>query len=185
MFHRRLHRLTLLGESQPELEFYKLGVDGRLEEIKGTSPLSDTARLQGRSLDKDPFEDLRKQWRGQTKVQEPVTIQFKENDLTFKVSNLHDAGPPERINRPFQDTGRIVFWTSHAKIVAHRRYNSDRVYVEIIGNDIVLKDASGPFQEMARMKNLFDFIVISRHCRPEKASETEFLNLLVVKWSEV
>jgi hypothetical protein len=171
IFHERLHEQTLQGKSRSELVFYKLGAEGRVEEIKGPALISNTAQAQDRDLDKDPYQDLRQQWKGPTKVQEPVTIKAKGSRSLSKPLTSNDIATDTTTNRPFRDTSRIVFWTSHARIAPKE----------------ILKISSGelitPRSGKAKKKDsMIDCIVVSRRC--EFGKELAVLNLLVVEWSK-
>lgn len=196
-FNDRLHQRTLRGDSQSELDFYKLGVDGRVEKIERAQPISNTRWLRSRKSANDPFEELRKQWRGTTKVQGPVTIRSKSRSLSRRLIYRSQL-TPERNNIPsdkpttnglFHDTGRLVFWTSHAKIFAQRAHSWDKIYVEIAGNNVELemsgREITGIFNRKTReKKRLLDFIVVSRYCAIGQEFESAVLNLLVIRWSE-
>ncbi|KAF2193474.1 HET-domain-containing protein [Zopfia rhizophila CBS 207.26] len=188
--HSDLQERTLRGESSPELVFYKLGTDGKVQEIKAAAAPSNGAQLQTRKPVNDSFEDMRRQWKGTTIVRGPVSIRAKGSDSLTDGSLRSSQLAPEKdkktydsltISQPFNDIGRLVFWTSHASLFTHMT-KSGKMYVEINGKDILLDDATGFFTGMTGTNQLLDFIVVSRSFLDSK--ELKSLNLFVVKWSD-
>ncbi|ERF70896.1 hypothetical protein EPUS_02418 [Endocarpon pusillum Z07020] len=187
-----LQKSTLRGASSPEIVFYKLGIDGRVQQIKGAASSSESANLVSKAA-KDPFEDMRRRWKGTTIVPSPISIRAKGNNSLANRSLHASQLAPEMdktmhdtltINQPFHESGRLVFWTSHASLLT-RMARSSKIFVDINGKDTLLDKANGFFRHMMGTTGdqiPLDFIVVSRHYCLGK--EVGSLNLLVVRWSE-
>ena len=189
-----LQKRTLRGASSPEIGFYKLRIDGRVQQIKGAAHRRRRALLWFRKPAEDPFEDMRRRWKGTTIVPSPISIRAKGNH-SLADGFLHPSQlAPEMdkttqgtltINQPLHETGRLVFWTSHASLLT-RMAGWDKIFVDLNGKDALLDNANGFFTHMPGITGdqiLLDFIVVSRHCFLGK--EVGSLNLLVVRWSEM
>jgi Heterokaryon incompatibility protein (HET) len=188
-----LQKRTLRGASSPEIVFYKLGIDGRVQQIKGAAHRRRRALLWFRKLVKDPFEDMRRRWKGPTIVHSPISICAKGSH-SLADGSLHPYQlAPEldktthdtlATNQPFHETGRLVFWTSRASLLT-RQAERNKIFVDVNGKDTLLDSANGFFADMMETTGnqiLLDFIVVSRRCLFDK--EVGSLNLLVVTWSE-
>ena len=100
------------GYVRPELDFYKLMSDGCVELLAPRErpiPAEDLRRLR---------PPLTRLWKGPTTIDGPVLTAPGDGGLVQEVvpaqPGAAGAYPCGRI--PVYDTGRLVFWTSHAKI---------------------------------------------------------------------
>jgi hypothetical protein len=218
-YHEELYKDTLSGKSRSELDIYMLMSDGSVREITGmsTPPTDSDAQSgdQGPTLD-PPNDSPVKQWKGATKVEGPITINFtKSNSLVMKSVNLSLSGSrngsestesSRAVHLPVHDTGCLVFWTSHAKLLTWRTSNGYRLSV-LIDNDVLriraflsglnedddLPESDENVSDSNDTKYIrnagkravwksarwIDYIVISR-----RYTRTDRLNLLMVEWTD-
>lgn len=155
-WNRKLENCSRAGLNGSELDSYCVSLDGRIAKLDGVL----VAKTGSELPENDPFEALRKLWKGPTQI--PVD---KFDDL-----------------KPFRDSGRLMFWTSCAKLKIGRKdcvlTTEDEVVVGVfLGTSITAKMS---FSE----DRLHDFIVISRYCRGHSSWESRKLNVMLVKWNE-
>jgi len=195
-----LYERTLKGESTPELDFYILASDGSVREVQkiiGSSKINTGTKRQPPA--KQPFEHLRKQWRGQTKVEGPIAFCNLKIDVpsqqvnSFSESN-HNATAlacdgDNIINRtkglptsPY-DIGLLVFWTSYTQI-ATQRIDSFEISVRIGDRSVLLEATVDNIQGRDVIESSWDYIVISRFYAPLEGMETDKLNLMIIKWTD-
>ncbi|EPE25117.1 hypothetical protein GLAREA_11698 [Glarea lozoyensis ATCC 20868] len=155
----------------PEILFYKLGVDGSTQEIvqhPDSLVASDVSHDILDSHPEDGFDALRRQWSGPRTVARKIIVQ---SSTRSKSQPLTETNPESTAMDPFEDTGRIVFWTSHARIT--RRAIDGNAQ----GEDYILRgedeDVTG-FPE----GTVLDVIVVSRE------RKSQYLDLLIIDWSE-
>jgi len=208
-FNWRLHERTMRGESQSELDSYKLGFDGTVERIKDIEDMVDTDDIDGieglshnaeypeRKTVKDCYVTLSTVWKGDTEVTGPITIQTKRsNTLSDKILNEPSPWPKEDsdnvtttvIDQYFLDTGRLVFYTSQARAIARRPGGYEDEILKTIGDNHVWLESILPSEYMSDWQSgeerILDCIVISRCCDLWDGHETDMLNLMVIKWSD-
>ena len=149
----RLEKRSRAGKSGSELKFYKVSSDGRVASLIGLLVFDSSSLPAG---GEDPFEAMRKEWRG------PYHI--PEDSFT----EAH----------PFRDSGRLIFWTSYARLYLRR---SDSAITDWDGLEVGhLRYINGTisFTDV----DLHDFIVVSRVARIGSALETRQLNVMLVRW---
>lgn len=118
-------------------------------------------------------------------MQGPIYIRTEQN---FSASpQINDSETPSvddesldtpAISHPFRDTGRLVFWTSHASLVT-RSSGHDSVNIVINGKDTAC-EPNGQWEE--RVPGILDYVVISRGF--DDSRKVESLTLLMVEWSK-
>jgi Heterokaryon incompatibility protein (HET) len=151
--NERREKRSRAGKSGSELKFYKVSDDGRVAPLDGVL-VFDSGSLPAGEV--DPFEALRKEWKGSCHIPEDSFTQA----------------------HPFRDSGRLIFWTSYARLCLRR---SDSAIIAGDGMEVgTLKSISSSisFSDV----DLHDFIVISRVARIGSALETKKLNVMLVRW---
>ncbi|KAM0426361.1 hypothetical protein ACHAPT_008402 [Fusarium lateritium] len=170
------------GELGPELVFYSLMSDGDVELVGGAK--------QPVACDKPGLK-----WKGETVVKGPVIV---ENSIVSRMRDIVISGeeatnPPAKA--PTYDTGRLVFWTSHASVKA--RAGEEKLPIEVEGQELELKasfsrssraslrqsreegDESSPGQPEGKPN--VDLIFISRFYEIAQSEETGKLNVMIVE----
>jgi hypothetical protein len=151
----RLENCSRAGLTGSELEYYCVSLDGRIAKLDGVLVAKSGAEVP----ENDPFETLRKLWKGPTQI---------------PVDKFDDS-------KPFRDSGRLMFWTSCASLKIRKEdkalTSEDGVKAGILSRSITGKLS---FRE----DRLHDFIVISRYCRSGASWESRKLNVMLVKWNE-
>lgn len=210
-----------------ELRFYKLGIDGIVEEIKSTGIKNDSLDLE-RSEEIERERDgkkeydrkqnlrekhrakLRSQWKGDTRIASPVIIQSKGpplppqpsiHNLELRVGKEHEKIESTTATGNFEDTGRLVFWTSYARVTACSIPDDGDLIPLIIGGEQIEYHFEVPESERNFLKEKWakekilamDLIVVSRndttwlypHVEPgeEEGVLPPTLNLLLIEWS--
>jgi hypothetical protein len=149
----QLEKRSRAGKSGSELKFYKVSNDGRVAPLAGLLVFDSGSLPAG---EEDPFEAMRKEWKG--------SCHIPEDSFT----EAH----------PFRDSGRLLFWTSYARLRLRR---SDSA---IIAGDGMEVGHLGfiSWTISFRDADLYDFIVVSRVARIRSAWETRKLNVILVRW---
>jgi hypothetical protein len=157
IFNDSLAERTSAGASRSEIAFYSLMSDGTARQIDDTYKeprRSDTARET--SVEESPAA-----WKGKSTITGDIAAYHdhilsqnppggSETEQPVAASDL----PPTASDLPVHDTGRLVFWTSHAKVKARvdDQLNSC-VYIET--EDGALKvNAQFTYEEILSLRSL-------------------------------
>jgi hypothetical protein len=190
---------TRRGDSKSELVFYSLMSDGTVRPVgdAAVEPQSDVDRLKDE--DEKTNADPTPAWKGVTKIGQAV---LNSEHFISQVKSLDISGTG-KTTLPVHDTGRLVFWTSHAQKTAWLKdYRSDVLYVETgdtvleiksqFATDVTMSMAprfscleDGSDASEGPQKHTVDFIVISRFYDISMPKETGKLNVMIVKESQV
>ncbi|KAK3902971.1 heterokaryon incompatibility protein-domain-containing protein [Staphylotrichum tortipilum] len=186
------HAAAVEIDIRPELDFYKLMSDGRVELLAPCErPTSDDAPRR-RIL------PLTRLWKGSTAIDGPVLTGPDDTGLVREVvpTSPGAAGAHASEGNPVYDTGRLVFWTSHARIrtwsVAGK--NGIDPHLQLPGQ--VLRSSDG--QKMGCLSDFceidqstskrlgddyrYDFIPDDDPWGDEPEPVSAFLDALVVEW---
>ncbi|RSL56222.1 hypothetical protein CEP54_008973 [Fusarium duplospermum] len=165
---------TNMGKKGAGLLFYALLSDGQVRLVEGLGQAVDSG--------------LR--WKGETVVKGPIAT----DDLI--ISKMESFGISEENTHvtPAYDTGRLVFWTSHA--VVNTKVGEEKLLIQLQDEALELKASfSQSFQAALHRKEdtpssktagetqSMDLIFISRFYEIADAEETGKLNVLVVEQS--
>ncbi|UPK96721.1 hypothetical protein LCI18_007656 [Fusarium solani-melongenae] len=163
-----------MGETGAELVFYMLLSDGEVRLVEGLGQAGDSGL----------------KWKGESVVKGPIAT----DDLIVSRMESIDISEEERQTTPAYDTGRLVFWTSHAVVKA--KVGEDKLLLHVQDQVLELKASfSQRFQDFSRYKDdgsslkqaketqTVDLIFISRSYEIANARETGKLNVLVVEQS--
>ncbi|RMJ15182.1 hypothetical protein CDV36_005125 [Fusarium kuroshium] len=165
---------TNMGKTGAELLFYELLSDGEVRLVEGL----------GQAVDSDL------KWKGESVVNGPIAT----DDLI--VSKMESLGVSEADTQvtPAYDTGRLVFWTSHA--VVNAKVEQEKLLIHVQDQRLELKASfSQSFQNALHREGgtsspttgggtqSMDLIFISRFYEIANAKETGKLNVLVVERS--
>ncbi|KAH6887101.1 heterokaryon incompatibility protein-domain-containing protein [Thelonectria olida] len=170
---------TRCGDSKSELVFYSLMSDGTVRPVGATATKADTTPT----------------WKGDTSITQPIQSM---GHVVSQVKSIDISGTGQTA-LPVHDTGRLVFWTSHAQAPGWLKdHGGDTLCVEIgdtvltiesrFATDVFMSMAP-PYKKVSKFstpkKHTLEFIVISRFYEITMAEETGKLNVLVVKESEI
>ncbi|KUJ13158.1 HET-domain-containing protein [Mollisia scopiformis] len=176
MYNETVHAHTLNGTSKSELQFYKVGLHNDIQLIQGPDPDSTPPTRRYPKNDEQKYFPLRSRWKGETSIE-----------------NIS----PGLLAQPFIDTGRLTFWTSHARIMTRYDETSHEISIVIKGKKINVPTSGSLFQRhfetrrrakiisimQTSQKRPLDFIVVGRFAEIERL-EMEKLNVLIVEWDE-
>jgi hypothetical protein len=185
------------GEIYPEISFYKLGEDGSTQEIVaqqdlGTRPCN-TRYDVTKSLSGDRFDDLRRQWIGPRTVANRVLVRTLQDKTSSDRTQPSEVSRNiDMITKVFEDTGRLVFWTSYSRITrstAPESLSNPKVFkIETLQNPNFGRDNILRGEEVKDFPNgaVLDLIVVSREYQHGLTTRASFcqLNLLIIEWSE-
>ena len=155
-----LYKRTVSGELDPGLKFYSLMSDGSVSLIGNelchagyNSEESEADDITGKA---DLLDELQRQWKGNTIIEDVKDLQ---------TSTLQPAAEPAA-GLPVYDTGRLVFWTSHGRILSWNASAYGKLCIQI-DNEVLELDStisrSSPLKmEDSGNKILVDYIVISK-----------------------
>lgn len=195
LHNEALAERTRTGDSRSEIVFYSLMSDGSVRPVgHGAQPEAGVDGSEAAEVKMDVA------WKGSTTMTD-----VNSNQLVVLVKSLNLTNPKNKAP-PVHDTGRLVFWTSHAQAPARLKdYTGDVLCVRIgetlvelecsFASDTVLAFAppySPPSSKDAEIpdvdgpeEQLMDLIVISRFYAISRGAETGKLNVMVVKESPV
>ncbi|KAF5620795.1 tol [Fusarium sp. NRRL 52700] len=156
-----------VGEMKSLLAFYSLMSDGGVSLIKGTS----LRRVNdyGKEVDvvSTSAEKSNHHWIGDTKVAAPIKTDHLSPASELESLSVNQSHQPE----PY-DTGRIVFWTSHANI-SIQITNRDNIHMETSDGLVKLDlKLSSPF--MQESYHLFEE-VLNQDSDPAESKVMNFL----------
>lgn len=136
-FHVDLYNNVISGKIKSELDFYRLYADGRVELIADPTPREPAeplSRLSELELDgrlRQGADSSRSGlWKGPTKTNEAVIVPVQHSTLDYSV-------PTSLV-----DTGRLVFWTSHATLKVFSASHSDMT-IEVAGRRVNIEMSEG------------------------------------------
>lgn len=143
IFNYDLDNERIAGRCMSEIDFYRLYADGHLELIVDLNQrsLRESRRIPQDAEDPSEPGPLRQgadsshshQWKG------PVPAEFQCNNIPVPGTI---AELPAHVNLGSVDTGRLVFWTSHAKLTVHS-VQHDEMTIEIAGRQIKINISEG------------------------------------------
>ncbi|KAJ4223403.1 hypothetical protein NW759_006037 [Fusarium solani] len=163
---------TNMGETGAELVFYGLLSDGEVRLVEGLGQAGDSGL----------------KWKGESVVKGPIAT----DDLIISKMETIGISEAERQVKPAYDTGRLVFWTSHAVVKAKVGQEKLFIHVEVQVLELnasfsqSFRDASrygedGSSLKPAEETQTVDLIFISRSYEIANAGETGKLNVLLVE----
>lgn len=150
---------------KPELEFYKLDIEGNIASFSLRKEETGTTQIK-----KPTFSPWASAWKGETKV----TI------------NTDPHG-----KKPFRDSGRLIFWTSHARLRLKKMIKMYTSAFQVLEWRIV--NSSGQFigrlkgssaLEAVREDEYFSFVIVSRVYYTYTTVDQHELNVLLVSWDD-
>jgi hypothetical protein len=148
------------GMFKPELDIFRVGVDGRLARVM------DETNLEEFNAGSSTNDDGGFRWKGRSTL--------KEDDFPS--------------HNPFGDSGRLQFWTSHARLsltVSSDPHGVPLWTIVDVNGDRVGKLGEYRLQEL-RENELYSFIVVSRLCFDSRSMirPVDWLNVLLVTWDK-
>lgn len=172
LHNHELWEKTGKGEAGAELVFYGLMSDGQVGLVEG----------QGQAVNPSL------KWKGESVVKGPIAT---DNFIASKMESIgiSDAGTQTPAT---YDTGRLVFWTSHAAVKAE--FGEGRLLIQLQDQVLQLnaslsqkfrdgsrKGDDGPDSETAEEAETVDLIFISRFYDVARAEETGKLHAMIVE----
>ncbi|KAH7356999.1 heterokaryon incompatibility protein-domain-containing protein [Rhexocercosporidium sp. MPI-PUGE-AT-0058] len=146
IFNYEMNNDRIAGKSKSEIDFYRLYADGHVEQI-----VDHTVREKCGPDDKPlpegfpepphsaPFRQgtdfsQNERWKGPSHIESSVPVPKIDFNL------------PAHVDPACIDTGRLVFWTSIAKLKVQSIYDDDMI-VEIAGQQVTIKISEGTVVE--------------------------------------
>ncbi|KAI8724195.1 HET domain-containing protein [Fusarium sp. LHS14.1] len=170
----QLWEKTVKREAGAELVFYRLLSDGEVRLIEEPGQAGDSGL----------------KWKGESVIKGPIST---DDLLVSKMESIGISETDKQVT-PAYDTGRLVFWTSHA--VAKARFRQNKLLLHIQDQVLELKaDFSQSFQDgfpreddgsslkPVEEAQRVDLIFISRWYEIADGKETGKLNVLLVEQS--
>jgi hypothetical protein len=177
----------------PDILFYKLGENGSTQEIVTRQPASYIPSASCHDISDshltDRYDALRRDWIGPRTVAGKIIVQNRVGTQSSESIDLTHLGPEIdptcREMNAFEDTGRIVFWTSHAHITRRsdrfsKNFTEDSDQAKF-KYDILHGEDVKEFPVGTKL----DLIVVSRE--PSKSWYVDArlgLDLLIINWSD-